>query len=88
MESRESCKTFPTHTVELFHYLADFFLHTLAGLTLGGKLHEADLCFSFAEIDLPLLFFLIAGNADAVFVIAALQFIKTGGNQMIFEKFL
>ncbi len=87
MEIVESGQTFPAQTVELFHNLADFLFHSLAGFALSGELHKADLGLSFAEIDFPLLL-LILCNTNAVFVIAALHVIKTGGNKMIFEKLL
>jgi hypothetical protein len=50
--------------------------------------HEADSGLTFAEIDIPTLLGLVFGDADLVFMISALHMIKTGGNQMIFEKLL
>ena len=76
----------PAQAVDLLHDLADFLLHLLAGLALGGELHQADPALSFAEIDGPAVFF--AGDADFILVIATLHMIQTGGNQMLFEKLL
>ena len=82
-----SGEPFPAQSVELFHYLTDFLFHALACFALSGEPHKADLGLSLPEIDLPFLLFILC-NANAVFVVAALHFIKTGGNQMIFEKLL
>ena len=83
-----SGKPFPAQSVDLFHDLADFLFHALAGFTLCGEVHETDLGLTFAEVDFPFVLSPVLCDTDAVPVMAALSIIKTGGNQMIFEKLL
>ena len=76
----------PAQSVYLFHELEDLLLHAHAGFAFAGKLHQADLVLSVAEIDLPALFG--AAHTDPVLMVAAPEAVDIGGNQVLFEEFL
>ena len=55
-----SGEPFPCDAVNLLHDLADFVHHVLAGFTLGGELHKADLPFLFTEVYFPVVLLVLS----------------------------
>ena len=67
-------KSLPGNTVNLFHDLANFIHHMLAGLTFRCELHETDLVLFLTEIHFPHIL-LVFADADSAAMRSALEII-------------